>query len=50
MSPGGIRDRAVSLTDLGWVIAARREMVASGGVLDEARVNRLRYLEGALKA
>lgn len=48
--PDGFRERTVSLTDLGWVIAARRDVAASGGVLDEARVNRLRYLEGTPRA
>jgi hypothetical protein len=44
--PGGFKERTVSLTDLGWVFAAKRDVAASGAVLDEARVNRLRYLEG----
>src|SRR5574338_58700 len=37
--PDGFRERTVSLTDLGWVIAARRDVAASGGLLDEAREN-----------
>lgn len=46
----GFKERSVSLTDLGWVIAAWRDVAATGGILDEARVNRLRYLEGTPKA
>lgn len=48
---GGLRiaaggtERTVSLVDLAWVAAAA-DVVAHGGLLDEARVNRLRYLEG----
>ena len=38
--------RTVSLLDLAWVIAARNDQDANGGVLDEARVNALRYLDG----
>jgi superfamily II DNA or RNA helicase/diadenosine tetraphosphate (Ap4A) HIT family hydrolase len=43
---GGFAERTVSLTDIAWVLAAERDVSESGGVLDEARVNRLRYLEG----
>lgn len=52
---GGLRlalgqgERTVSLTDLGWVAVAADDVAAHGGVLDEARVNRLRYLEGTPK-
>jgi superfamily II DNA or RNA helicase/diadenosine tetraphosphate (Ap4A) HIT family hydrolase len=46
---GGFRRRTVSLTDIGWVLAARGDVTANGGVLDETRVNRLRYLEGTPK-
>lgn len=48
--PGGFGERTISLVDLGWVIAARRDVARAGGVLDEARVNRLRYLEGTPRA
>jgi superfamily II DNA or RNA helicase/diadenosine tetraphosphate (Ap4A) HIT family hydrolase/HKD family nuclease/SOS-response transcriptional repressor LexA len=44
--PSGIQPRTVSLTDLAWVVVAARDVEAKGGVLDEARVNRFRYLEG----
>lgn len=44
------RERSVSLTDLAWVVVAADDVAAHGGLLDEARVNRLRYLEGASKA
>jgi hypothetical protein len=46
---GGIQ-RTVSLTDLAWVLVAHDQVEATGGVLDEARVNRLRYLEGTPRA
>jgi SOS-response transcriptional repressor LexA len=53
---GGLRiggaDRAtrtVSLTDLGWVLAAEAEVRGSGSALDETQVNRLRYLDGTPK-
>jgi hypothetical protein len=46
---GGFGERTVSLTDLAWVVAAAEDVRASGGILDEARVNRLRYLEGTPK-
>ena len=52
---GGLRialgqgERTVSLTDLGWVVVAADDVAAHGGILDEARVNRLRYLEGTPK-
>ena len=54
-SKGGLRvaqgkgERAVSLTDIGWCLLTEAEVLRSGGVLDEARVNRLRYLEGTAK-
>jgi hypothetical protein len=41
--------RTVSLTDLAWVAVAYDDVAANGGLLDEARVNRLRYLEGTPK-
>lgn len=50
---GGVRiqpehgeERAVSLTDICWVAVAQ----AQGGMLDEATVNRWRYLPGTPKA
>ena len=41
--------RRVSVTDIAWVLLAADDVAANGGVLDEARVNRLRYLEGTPK-
>jgi superfamily II DNA or RNA helicase/diadenosine tetraphosphate (Ap4A) HIT family hydrolase len=46
---GGFAERTVSLVDLGWVLAAAADVEKLGGVLDEARVNRLRYLDGTEK-
>ena len=43
--PTGAR-RKISLTDIAWVLAARR----LGGPVDEPAVNRLRYIEGTPKA
>ncbi|WP_164008768.1 DEAD/DEAH box helicase family protein [Pyxidicoccus trucidator] len=45
----GFEERTVSLTDIAWALAAQQEARESGGTLDEARVNRLRYLEGTPK-
>jgi hypothetical protein len=42
-------ERTVSLLDLAWVLAAEDDVKANGGLLDEQRVNRLRYLEGTPK-
>jgi len=47
---GGFRERTVSLTDIAWVLCARDEAHRKGGLVDEARVNRLRYLDGTPKA
>ena len=47
---GGFAERTVSRTDLAWVLLAAEDAAANGGVLDEARVNRLRYLEGTPKS
>jgi hypothetical protein len=47
--PDGFRERTVSVTDIAWVLVARDDVASTGGVLDEARVNRLRYLEGTPK-
>ncbi|MCB9740343.1 MAG: DEAD/DEAH box helicase family protein [Deltaproteobacteria bacterium] len=43
---GGFGERTVSLTDLGWALLARDVASREGSVLDEALVNRLRYLRG----
>ena len=40
----------MSATDLAWVLLAADDVRESGGLLDEARVNRLRYLEGTPNA
>ena len=45
----GFAERTVSITDLGWVLAARDQVGAVGGPIHEARVNRLRYLDGTPK-
>ena len=47
--PRGFAERTVSLVDLAWVVVAADDVAANGGVLDESRVNRLRYLEGVPK-
>ncbi len=44
-----IKPRTVSLVDIAWVIVAADDVAEHGGVLDEARVNRGRYLEGTPK-
>jgi hypothetical protein len=46
---GGFAERTVSLTDLAWVLASKKQVTEQGGLLDEARVNRLRYLDGTPK-
>ncbi len=43
---GGFAERTVSLVDLAWVIQAAADVATTGGLLDEARVNKLRYLDG----
>ena len=43
---GGFTARTISLLDLGWALAAERDVQLKGGLFDEARVNRLRYLDG----
>ncbi|MCY1070970.1 DEAD/DEAH box helicase family protein [Nannocystis sp. RBIL2] len=45
----GFAERSISLTDLAWVAVASDDVQAHGGVLDEARVNRARYLDGTPK-
>jgi superfamily II DNA or RNA helicase/HKD family nuclease len=47
--PGGFAERTVSPTDLAWVLVASDDVHAGEGVLDELRVNRLRYIEGTPK-
>ena len=47
--PYGFGERTVSLLDIAWVLVAQDDVREKGGVLDEARVNRLRYLEGTPK-
>jgi len=45
--PEGFAERTVSPLDLAWVLVARERM--AGGVIDEAAVNRFRYLDGTPK-
>jgi hypothetical protein len=47
--PDGFKERTVSLLDVAWAVVAADDVAAQGGVLDEARVNRLRYLDGTPK-
>lgn len=46
----GFEERTVSVADLAWVITAADDAETKGDRLDEARVNRVRYLEGTPKA
>ncbi|MEZ4390219.1 MAG: DEAD/DEAH box helicase family protein [Polyangiales bacterium] len=46
---GGFKERTVSRADLGWTLLAADDVARLGGVLDEPRVNRLRYLDGTPK-
>lgn len=46
----GFKERTVSLLDLGWALLAQDHTAEQGGLLDEALVNRLRYLEGTPQA
>ncbi len=46
----GFAERTVSLSDIAWVLIAKDDVAHHGGLLDEQRVNRLRYLEGTPKA
>jgi hypothetical protein len=48
--PDGFKERTVSLLDVAWAVVAADDVAAHGGVLDEVRVNRLRYLDGTPKA
>jgi hypothetical protein len=45
----GFAERTVSATDIAWVLLAQDDVREGGGLLDEARVDRLRYLEGTPK-
>ncbi len=45
----GFAERTVSLLDIAWVLAAAEDVRVNGGLLDEARVNKLRYLDGTPK-
>ncbi len=45
----GFAERTVSVVDLAWVLKAQAECGRTRGVLDEAAVNRLRYLDGTPK-
>ncbi len=45
----GFAERTVSLIDLAWVIHSAEDIAKAGGILDEARVNKLRYLDGTPK-
>jgi hypothetical protein len=47
--PRGFEERTVTLTDLSWALRARDDTRKTGGLLNEARVNHLRYLEGTPK-
>ena len=52
MTPIGVgrpRRANISLVDLAWVVVAADDVAEHGGVVDESRVNRLRYLEGVPK-
>ena len=48
--PDGFKELTVSLLDVAWAVVAADDVAEHGGVLDEARVNRLRYLDGTPKA
>jgi superfamily II DNA or RNA helicase/diadenosine tetraphosphate (Ap4A) HIT family hydrolase/SOS-response transcriptional repressor LexA len=47
--PGGFAERTVSLVDLAWVIYAVEDVASTGGLMNEARVNKLRYLDATPK-
>lgn len=44
--PDGFAERTISPTDFAWVLVGHDAVSERGGLLDEARVNRLRYLDG----
>ena len=39
----------MSLLDIAWALTGMRDVEAHGGLLDEERVNKMRYLEGTPK-
>jgi hypothetical protein len=47
--PDGFQERTISLMDVAWALVAMDEAQATGWLADEARVNRLRYLDGTPK-
>lgn len=48
--PGAFAERTVSRVDLAWAIVTADSVAKNGGLLDEAHLNRLRYLEGTPKS
>jgi hypothetical protein len=44
--PGGFAQRTVSLTDIAWALIASDDVRKNGGLLNEERVNHLRYIDG----
>jgi len=48
--PGGFAERTVSLLDIAWVLLAQEDVRKHGGLLNEERVNHLRYLDGTPKS
>jgi hypothetical protein len=46
---GGFAERTVSLKDIAWALVASDDVFRSGGILDEQRLNRLRYIDGPPK-
>lgn len=46
---GGFAERTVSTSDLAWVIVAAEDVAETRGLLNEQRVNRMRYLDGTPK-
>ena len=46
---GGFAERTVSRRDIGWALVASDDVVRVGGILDEQRLNRLRYIDGTPK-
>lgn len=47
--PGGFAERTVTTTDIAWALAAMDDVASKGGILDQERVNRLRYIDGTPK-
>jgi len=48
--PGGFKERTVSTQDFAWVLEAGDRAQAASALLDEAIVNRVRYLDATPKA